>query len=139
MKVNFPIRAFYSRLSSYKSEKKGTTMVEFALILPIFISFIFGCIEFGMIMWGRISMEYAISASARYAYINNSASSSSIINYAQTLVPANYPGHLNFSFTVNMVPTTSATISGTFNYTFFVLPLSQLTMTSSVVQPLPPS
>lgn len=117
----------------------GASVVEFAIILPVFISFIFGCIEFGMIMWGRISLEYATSQAARYAYVNSTSANSTIQSYAQTLVPSNYAGHLDFSFTANMVAKSQATITGTFKYTFFVLPLSAITMNSSVVQPLPPS
>lgn len=115
-------------------DQKGASIVEFAIILPVFISFIFGCIEFGFIMWGRISLEYATSAAARYAYVNKTASTSAIVNYAKGLVPSNYPGRLNFSFAVSTASNT-ATITGTYTYTFFVLPLSAMTMTTSVVQP----
>jgi len=112
-------------------------VIELAMIMPVFIAFVFGCIEFGLIMWGRISMEYAISQTARYAYVNNTASNTVISNFAQTMVPSAYGSNLVFSFTVNMVAHSTATITGTYVYNFFVLPLPPITMTSQVIQPIP--
>jgi Flp pilus assembly protein TadG len=126
-------------IKSFTNDTRGASLTEFALILPAFLAFIFGCIEFGMIMWGRVSMEYATSQAARYAYVNPSATVGAVNNYAKTMVPANYANNLLFSVNTALVPKTTATITGTFQYQFFFLPLPQLTMTSSVVQPLNPN
>jgi Flp pilus assembly protein TadG len=126
-------------IKRFFKNNKGSSAVEFALILPAFFSFIFGCIEFGMIMWGRLSLEYATSKAARYAYVNSSTTSSAVTTYASTLVPKNYASNLVFSFTATMIPKTSATVTGKFTYKYFFLPLPPLTMSTSVLQPLPTS
>ena len=46
---------------------KGQTMVEFALVLPIFLLVIFGLVEFGRIFHAWLTLENASRQAARYA------------------------------------------------------------------------
>lgn len=52
--------------SSYK-RRKGQTLVEFGLILPILLLMIFGIIEFGRIFQAWVSLQNAARAAARFA------------------------------------------------------------------------
>ncbi|MCU0498143.1 MAG: pilus assembly protein [Anaerolineae bacterium] len=50
-----------------RSHRKGQTLVEFALTLPILLLLIFGIIEFGRIFQAWVSLQNAARAAARYA------------------------------------------------------------------------
>ena len=53
-------------------EKKedGQAMVEFALILPIFLLILCGIIDFGWLFYNQISLNNACREGARYAVVN---------------------------------------------------------------------
>lgn len=50
-----------------RSHRKGQTLVEFALTLPILLLLIFGIIEFGRIFQAWVSLQNSARAAARYA------------------------------------------------------------------------
>lgn len=54
------------------SNKRGTTIVEFALILPIFFVIIFGIIEFGIMMYDKAMIINASREAARAAVVYGS-------------------------------------------------------------------
>ena len=45
----------------------GTTAVEFALVLPLFMAFVMGVIEFGRVFWVQSSLQHAVEQTARSA------------------------------------------------------------------------
>lgn len=47
------------------SARSGAIAVEFALILPLLLTFSFGIIEFGRAMWMRNAMQSVVEAAAR--------------------------------------------------------------------------
>ena len=53
--------------------KGGASAVEFALILPVFIGFVFGMINCGLLLWTQLGLEHGVVAAARCATINASA------------------------------------------------------------------
>jgi Flp pilus assembly protein TadG len=48
----------------------GNAAVEFALILPVFISLIVGVMEVGRILWIQNTLQQAVEAAARCATVN---------------------------------------------------------------------
>src|SRR6266481_5685627 len=44
---------------------EGVEAIEFAIILPVFLLFILGCIEFGRLFWTQSELQYATEAAAR--------------------------------------------------------------------------
>ena len=50
--------------------ERGAAAVEFALIVPFFLTLIFGVIEFGAELTNKISMTNASRVGARYASLN---------------------------------------------------------------------
>ena len=78
-----------SRRDFIKSEKAASA-IEFAIILPVFLLFIFGIIQLGYVMWGYASLEYALTAGARFAYVYPTSSATTIKNY--TLSKVDYLG-----------------------------------------------
>lgn len=125
-----------NHIITYLRQTRGASAIEFAIVLPVYLLFLFGIIEFGYIFWGYATLEYGTSYGARYAYVHPTSSSSTLQTVIGTAT-ADFPGTLDFSGTT-ITANVSATINGTFTYTFFGLPIAPVTMTANVVQPLPP-
>lgn len=53
--------------ASAKNREKGATAVEFAFIAPIFFFLLFAIIEFGILFWVNLTMQYAVREGARFA------------------------------------------------------------------------
>ena len=51
-------------------ENGGAAAIEMALVLPVYLLFVFGIFEFGWIFWQYNSMQYAASDAARCKAIN---------------------------------------------------------------------
>jgi Flp pilus assembly protein TadG len=63
---------------------EGGTLVEFALVMVIFLTIILGIIEFGRIYWTQSTLQQAVEAAARCASIGSSLCSteSAVQDYA---------------------------------------------------------
>lgn len=57
------------------SADDGASLVEFALVLPVFALLLFGLVDFGMVFGGFVSLENQVNAAARAVSINRLASS----------------------------------------------------------------
>lgn len=66
-----------------KINNKGAVAVEFALIIPVLLLFMFGIIEFGRVMWINSSLQYSVEKAARYVITNNDATDAEITAYAE--------------------------------------------------------
>lgn len=53
------------------ASSRGQTLIEFALIAPIMFIFLFGIIDFGMMLNKRIVIEHAVREGARYAAVHS--------------------------------------------------------------------
>ena len=56
-----------------RTRERGQSLVEFALIVPIFIILVFGIIDFGMGLRAYITVTQATREGARYAAVGNPA------------------------------------------------------------------
>jgi Flp pilus assembly protein TadG len=52
-----------------KHSARGQTIVEFALIAPVFFIILFGIIDFGMALDRRITLQHAVREGARYGAV----------------------------------------------------------------------
>ena len=101
-----------------RREERGAALVEFALILPILVLFVFGIVEFGRAYSARIELTAAVREGARAAALGNDG-------VAATKSGA--PGLAPNRITVTTVPcatttpppdaTATVTASYPFNYT----------------------
>lgn len=55
-----------------KRHEKGATIVEFALLAPVFLFLLFIIIELGILFWVNLTMQYAVREGARYAITGQS-------------------------------------------------------------------
>lgn len=122
-----------NRLRRYIQNSRGTAAIEFAIVLPVFLAFIFGSIEFGYVLWANSSLQYGATYGARYAFVNPTASGSAIQNYALSVISLP-TGSVTYTVSGGGL---SLDIDGSFSYSFLVLPLNPITLTAHEHQVLP--
>jgi len=54
--------------------EKGSAIVEFALIAPIFFLLLFAIIDFGLLFWVNLTMQHAVREGARFAVTGQTCS-----------------------------------------------------------------
>jgi Flp pilus assembly protein TadG len=54
-----------------RGDCRGSTAIEAAVILPMFLLLIFACMEFANMMWTQNSLNYAVMRAARCAAIDS--------------------------------------------------------------------
>ena len=64
----------------FVSNERGTTLVEFAIALTVFLTSMFGVIEFGRALWVHNALTDAARRGARYATLHNPADVASVKN-----------------------------------------------------------
>jgi hypothetical protein len=67
-------------LLNLKKDDNGQSVVEFALILPLFLAIILGIIEFGWILNGYVSVNSAAREGARIGIVDQSKINETVIN-----------------------------------------------------------
>lgn len=70
--------------------RKGIASVEFAIVLPIFLLFLFGIIQFGFIMYIQNNMMNAARETARRLSVDDSLSEAGAVGIANAYL-ANWP------------------------------------------------
>lgn len=60
-------RSKVSKRSTAASRQGGATVIEMALVLPIFLLLLVGVIELSLMFFANLTMQYAVREGARYA------------------------------------------------------------------------
>ena len=68
------------RIKSCKDNERGSTLVEFAIGVTVFVTAMFAVLEFGRALWVHNALTDAARRGERYATLNSSASASSVRN-----------------------------------------------------------
>ncbi len=108
----------------------GSVAVEFALLLPVYILFILGIIEFGRMIWIRNTMEFAAEQAARYGAVTSGATEAQIEAYALTQLIG--MDSVTISFTGTTVTSSTVTVVGTHDFTTIIadyVPIPAMTLT----------
>ena len=129
-----------------KKQKRedGQAMVEFALILPIFLLILCGIIDFGWLFYNQLSLNNACREGARYAVVHTdeNADTQSIINHIENIsstVFANDGVDITVKYSSPSDPTAGdVTVSMQADISFFTPVLSTIlgkekTITSTVI------
>jgi Flp pilus assembly protein TadG len=66
--------------------EEGQTMVEFALVLPVFCLLLFGVIQFGILFNNYITLTDAVRAGARKAAVSRNLGAGGAVSAAQLAV-----------------------------------------------------
>ena len=108
----------------------GQSMVEFALILPVFLLILCGIIDFGWLFYNQLSLNNACREGARYAVVHTAenADTQAIINHIENLstnVFANDGVDINVTYSAPSDPTSGdITVSMEADISFFTPVLS---------------
>jgi Flp pilus assembly protein TadG len=123
------------KLTTIWRDNRAASALEFALTAPVFLLFIFGIIEFGLLFWTQIGLQHGTELAARCASVNAALcpDSGAITGYAtQQAFGLSLPSQ---TFTYS---TPACGNQVTANYTFQfpqVLNLSPLTLTAQACFP----
>jgi len=126
------------QVKRFDSNERGATMVEFAIAVTVFLTAMFGVIEFGRALWAHNALTDAARRGARYATLHTPADTDSIKNVVVYGDPAGgtkplVPNLTTTNVTVNFssIAVNKGTVSvGITNYQFqFVIPLIGSTIT----------
>ena len=118
-----------------KRNSSASVAVEFALLLPVYIAFMFGIIEFGRMIWIRNTMEFAAETAARYGAITSGATDATVAAYATAQLIGVDPATVDF-ITGTTIGASTVTVVGTYNFTTFIsafvpIPATTLTVTAT--------
>ncbi len=58
-------------------DRRGATMVEFALVALAFLALIFGVVEFGRVLWTLNGLHLAVQQAARWAAVHDKSCTAS--------------------------------------------------------------
>ena len=134
-----------------RRSEAGTTAVEFAIVLPLFLAFVMGVIEFGRVFWVQSSLQHAVEQTARTAmaeYTRESFTSadfstwlagwgSSLEGSAPDEVFGWDPSAVTFTATTSQTSGTDyITIDGNYNFDFLIPGVASLTLTALSKTPL---
>ena len=92
-----------------KQNRRGATMVEFALFFTIFFALAVGLMELGVAVWTHSTLAHAARAGARYAMVHGSLNPINDSDKSvEAVVKSNAVGLNNSDITVNTTyPTTN--------------------------------
>jgi len=109
-------------------DNSGTTAVELAFTMPLFLALLIGCVQIGLLLWTQFGLQYGSEAAARCASVNTATCNTS----AQTAsYAANHALGLSVPSTAFTVSTPSCgnQISASYPYTFYTLVAGAPTVT----------
>ncbi|WP_245153670.1 TadE/TadG family type IV pilus assembly protein [Chlorobaculum sp. 24CR] len=123
-------RAIKSPAKMLARSQKGNALVEFALVLPVFLTLVFGMVTFSLALYNKTVLTMATREGARAGAISSSA------GIAETAATSASNNHLISFASGTTTPTINASISSgvitvnaSFNYTglpFLGVPTSLL-------------
>ena len=123
-------------------KERGTSIVEFALVLPLLILFVFGIVEFGIAFYdkamltnasregARAGIVFNVNSSGDWTAVDNTTIETAVNNYLSSyLITFGSPTTANTSITRTTDPVTGTYSPGgqlrvdvTYAYTYLVLP-----------------
>lgn len=126
------------QIKMFKSGERGSTLVEFAIALTIFLTAMFAVMEFGRALWVHNALTDAARRGARYAALHSSADLDAVKNVvvygdpaggSQSVVPNLTPANVQVTYSDFALNKGTATVSVT-GYQFqFVIPIIGTTIT----------
>jgi Flp pilus assembly protein TadG len=122
----------------FKSSERGSTLLEFAIALTVFLTAMFAVMEFGRALWVHNALTDAARRGARYASLHSSADTDAVKNVVvygdpsggtQAVVPNLTIANVTVTYSDFALNKGTATVSVT-GYQFqFVVPIIGTTIT----------
>ena len=128
------------RLCSINKRRRGSTMVEAALGLTVFLTVVFGIMDFGRLNWQRTLLAHAARTGVRYAVVRGqnsgrTASSQDVANVVKQQAVGLDPQTLQVTTTwaPDNRPGSNVQVQVSYNFTPLLpfVPLNGIVLTSS--------
>lgn len=76
----------YLKVLRLARDTGGTSVIEFALLMPVFVAFLVGIMGSGALMWAQFGLQHGVEMAARCASINTTTcgTTANIKSYAVT-------------------------------------------------------
>jgi Flp pilus assembly protein TadG len=123
-------------------DRRGTTTGEFALVLPVFLLFVLGTMDFGRLYWMRATLQDGVDTAARTAMVTSySGGAASTLQSAcntriQALGMSSYSACSATAISGNTAVTITATES--FAFVYGMMPQVSITLTGTTSAPFGP-
>ncbi|HEX3429891.1 MAG TPA: TadE/TadG family type IV pilus assembly protein [Rhizomicrobium sp.] len=114
-------------------DERGTSIVEFAIILPVFVAVVFGMVNCGFLLWTQLGIEHAVVAASRCETINPTACPDIQTYATQQAYDLNLP---KSTFTATTVSCgNQVTASYPFQFVTLITPAVNVTLTARSCYP----
>lgn len=121
--------------------ESGTALVEFAMVLPIYVVLLLGLVEFGRAFWIRNTLQFAAEEAGRYAMASLVTAPSQLTTKLQSQLSGIDAGLVDVQVTTDTTGGTNyVTITADYVFEFLVpfLPVGPVTLTGRSRVPLIP-
>ena len=121
--------------------ESGTALVEFAMVMPIYITLLLGLVEFGRAFWIRNTLQFAAEETGRYAMTQLATDSAPLTAKLQSQLSGIDAGSVSVQVTTDTTSGTNyVTITADYVFEFLVpfLPVGPVTLTGRSRVPLIP-
>ena len=124
------------RHNAWRLDNRGTTAIEFALIAPTLFLMLFGCMEFGRMVWTEGALNFAVQEATRCASVTPSTcgTASQITTYAANEISPNYIPATAFTSTT---ATCGHQVNASFVFPFVMINLFPNAVTLTAMACLP--
>lgn len=135
-----PYRTPHHRARLTLRDGRGTAAVEFAILVPIFLLFIFGIFEFGRMFWTQNTLQFAADETGRYAMAHATATSSDLTSFLKSKVSSGVdPNQVAVAVvndTTGGVKFVTVTADYTFSFLSAIIPYGPIQLTGRTRVPL---
>ncbi len=123
-----------ARRSWFRLDKRGTTAIEYALILPAFLLFLLGILDTGRLLWNYTTLYRATQAAARCGAVNVTDCGTTAQIQNEAVAEAWGMTVTTSMFTVTN-PTCGVRVSATYTFTFTIPGFSAITLNPIACHP----
>jgi Flp pilus assembly protein TadG len=100
-------------------DERGAALIEFTVVLPLWVSLTFGIVQAGLVLWAQIGLQHGVEAAARCASLSDIA-----IKYGGLTNPT--PCYANVATNANATSNASTVTSYAASNSFGLNPLASV-------------
>jgi Flp pilus assembly protein TadG len=83
------------RVPAFQRRQRGSAVVEMAIIAPVAFLLLIGVIEFSLVFFTTLTMQYAVREGARYAITGRTETNTSQLTSVMNVIRTNSAGYLD--------------------------------------------
>ncbi len=115
--------------------KRGTTALEYAVIMPVLFLFLLGIMDMGRLMWMYAGLYRGVEAAARCGAVNTNACATTAEIQAAAAAAVWGATVSSSVFSVSTTASCGIQVTASYSFTFYTPGLSTITLTPSACFP----